>query len=184
MKKNVLVIGGYGGVGKYVVEYLLRNHDVNVVIAGRNKQKADNYRNYLLSKYPGISLESRSVDARKKEDLTENFDSADLVIVAATIPDKMDLIAECALQSGSDVMDILFRGDVIEKLNKYKTSIIKNGRIFITQCGFHPGMIAPTIRMAGSSFDVYKEASVAMAMDPVFYTAESLHELIYEIIKG
>ncbi|WP_299367590.1 saccharopine dehydrogenase NADP-binding domain-containing protein [Winogradskyella sp.] len=184
MTNNVLVLGGYGGVGRYVVEYLLKFFDFNIIIGGRNKQKAKLLKDTLHAKYPKSKVDFSIVDATDKNSLLSNFKNIDLAIITATVPNQMSLIAEAALESNIDLMDILMRSDVVDKLAKFEKTIKDKNRIFITQCGFHPGIIAPLIRFASSHFNQYDEAKLMMAMDGFFQQPEAIKEIIYEVIKS
>ncbi len=184
MPKSILVIGGYGGVGKELVRGLLQYTSCNVIIGGRNVYKAQELKNWLFKEFPNANLQTIHLDATDKASLLNAFKEVDLAIITATIPDYIDLLAESALETQTDLMDILVRGDVVDKFLKYKQQIIENNRIFITQCGFHPGLITPFIRLAKSNFDVYQTAAVGMAMDAVFEQPESVKEILYEVMES
>lgn len=181
MKKRILILGGYGAAGRPLARNLLKYHHCELTIAGRNLAKAQAFQKALSQKFPQSSIHAIAVDAADKTLLLTSFREMDLVIVTATIPDLMKTVAEVALEAEVDLMDILVRGDVVDQLSAHKNVILEKDRIFITQCGFHPGVIAPIIKLAKDQFDRYQEASVFMAMDPIFETPESVHELIYEV---
>lgn len=184
MKKQILLIGGYGGVGRSLAKYILEYYDCTLIIAGRNKGKAEALVAQLRQKFGVKTILPKSIDARDKESLIKNFQNIDLVIVTATIPDHMHLVAEAALETHTDVMDILVRGDVVDRLKNYEKSLQENGRRFITQCGFHPGLIAPIMKLGREYFDDYQEAKVVMAMDAIFENPKAIQELIFELVKG
>lgn len=184
MSKSILVIGGYGGVGKELARGLLQYTSCKVTIGGRNVYKAQELKNRLFKEFPDANLETVHLDASDKASLHNAFTEVDLAIITATIPDHIDLVAESAIETQTDLMDILVRGDVVDKFLKYKRQIIENNRIFITQCGFHPGLITPFIRLAKSNFDVYQTAEVGMAMDAVFEQPESIKEILYEVMES
>jgi saccharopine dehydrogenase (NAD+, L-lysine-forming) len=84
-------------------------------------------------------------------------------------------------ESGADMIDILVRGDVVDRLEKYRKKMVDQKRIFITQAGFHPGLPAPFIRYAKHHFEEYQTANVVMAMNVIFEKPASTYEIIYEI---
>nr|WP_299338034.1 saccharopine dehydrogenase NADP-binding domain-containing protein [Allomuricauda sp.] len=183
MAISILVIGGYGGVGKHVVKRLLKHFSFKVIIGGRNTQKGESLKNELLLQYPNAQLEVAQVDAANKKSLLSVFNQVDLAIVTATVPDHIQLIAEAAIECDIDLMDILIRGDVVSTLAKFEDNLKGKNRMFITQCGFHPGIIAPMIRLASSYFNRYNGARVMMAMEGVFESPEAIKEILYEIIE-
>ena len=184
MKKRICILGGYGGVGRSLAQYILQYIDCELIISGRSIKKAEEFVSQLKILFPKATVMTKAIDARDKKQLFECFWDIDLVIVTATIPDYIQLVAEVALETHTDMMDILVRGDVVDKLKKYEHAILEKGRIFITQCGFHPGLAAPIIRKGKEYFDDYQEANVVMAMDAIFENPASIQELIFELVKG
>jgi hypothetical protein len=179
--EKILILGGYGGVGKSISENLRKHTDVEISIAGRNFEKSDNYAKTLKEKFSDRKIFSVYADASQKESLIKAFKDIDLVIVTTTTPDHIATIAEAAIETESDMIDILVRGDVVDTLESYRSTIIEKGRIFITQAGFHPGLPAPFIKYGRDHFDKLNSASVVMAMNAIFEKPESTHEIIHGI---
>lgn len=184
MSKRIMILGGYGGVGKVLSQNLLKHTDSDITISGHNVDKAENFAKTLRNDYPNRQILSIYADATQKENLINAFKNVDLVIVTTTTPDYMDTIAEAAIESETDMIDILVRGDVVDKLEKYREKIIANKRIFITQAGFHPGLPAPIIKYACDKFDIYKSANIVMVMNSLFEKPESTYEIIHEVGEG
>lgn len=182
MKTKVLVLGGYGGVGKSMSENLLRFTDVELIIAGRSIEKATRVMNSLLKKWPNRQVKAVFADVSDKPSLLNAFKNIDVVIVTTTTADKMEAIGKAALEAGCDMIDILVRGDVVDQLENLERRIVSKQRIFITQAGFHPGLPAPFIKYPKDQFDVYSTANVVMAMNSLFEKPGSTHEIIYEIV--
>lgn len=55
-------------------------------------------------------------------------------------------IAETALETGIDYLDIYFQQDIHPVLETMQQRIKQAGRCFITQAGFYPGLPAVYIR--------------------------------------
>jgi len=178
---KILILGGYGGVGSAIARRLLMQEDAAIVICGRNIDKANAYANLLKQQYPNRSIDTACADASEKKSLMGAFRNVDFVIVAATVPEHIGTIAEAAIENSADMLDILVRGDVVDKLEKYRSEIANSKRIFITQAGFHPGLPAPFIKYARKQFDRLDSANILMVMKTKFECPESTHEIIYEI---
>ncbi len=168
-------------MGSILCQHILAFTDCEITVAGRNREKAEQFAGKLREKHPKRSIHASFANAGQKDSLLAVLKKMDLVIVAATVPDHIDLIAEAALETGTDMIDILVRGDVVDKLMVYQKYAVKKNRIFITQAGFHPGLPGPFIRYAQNKFDNYHTANVCMAMNTSFDNPESTHELIYEL---
>jgi saccharopine dehydrogenase (NAD+, L-lysine-forming) len=182
--KNILVLGGYGAAGRAIVINLLKFTQSDITIAGRDINKCKDLASSLKKRFPKRIIETTIADAHHKESLIDALQKIDLMIVATTTPDSISFIAEAALETDSDLMDIFIRGDVVEKIKQYEKEIIHLGRKFITQAGIHPGLIAPIIKYAKSQFDQYEVANVFLVMDLVVETPESMHEIIYEVMQA
>ncbi len=181
MGKKVIILGGYGGVGKVLSRELLRYTDADITISGRNPERCESLAGNLGKEFPGRNIQSVFADATSRDSLVAALKDMDLLIVAATVPDNVATIAEAAIETGTDMVDILVRGDVVDTLSGYRDAIVSNNRIFITQAGFHPGLPAPLIKYARHQFDEYHTANVVMVMNSRFEKPESTHEIIHEI---
>lgn len=176
--KTVLILGGYGGVGRALARLLLREIKVDIIIAGRRKDKADEFAAILQKEFPGDRVSARSADASNEASLLEAFREVQLVIVLTTTPTLVKQVGHAALVSGCDYLDILVSESTIRDLNELASSIQQANRIFITQAGFHPGLPAVFVRYGAQYFDRYEQAIIAMAMNARFERAEQAAEII------
>ncbi len=181
---KVLVLGGYGGVGKSLCFNILKYTNCSLYIGARNLLKADEQAKTLRDGFPSAAIEPCFADAKDYNSLVNAFKNVDIVIVTATVPNHMNVVAKAAIKCKVHLVDTLVRGDVAELLERNKAKFQENRRFCITQSGFHPGLIAPMIRFLKDRFDVYNEASVGLAMDPAFNNPKSTYEIIHEIVQG
>lgn len=179
MKSNrVLILGGYGGVGRSLTRLLLQETQVEIVIAGRRKAKADEFAAALCQKFPGNRVSSRYADASDQASLIEAFKGVQLVIVLTPTPNFVKQIGQAALVSGCDYLDILVSESTYQDLNELASSIQHQKRIFITQAGFHPGLPAVFVRYGAQYFDKYEKAKIGMAMNARFESVEQAVEIV------
>jgi NAD(P)-dependent dehydrogenase (short-subunit alcohol dehydrogenase family) len=61
-KKTILILGGYGGVGKSLCNLLLLETDVNLIVAGRSEAKAEEFARILNQKHEGNRASARYAD--------------------------------------------------------------------------------------------------------------------------
>lgn len=178
MKKTILILGGYGGVGKSLSRLLLKETNVEVIISGRRKEKAEKIAAQLNKEFPGDRVTSRYADASNQKSLIKAFQDVQLVIVLSNTPDLIKQIGEAAIVSGCDYLDILVSGSAIRDLGELAATIRQQKRIFITQAGFHPGLPAVFVRCGAHYFETYDRAIIAMAMNARFERAEQTKEII------
>jgi len=107
--KSVIVLGGYGGVGKSLSRLILKETDVDVIVSGRREEKAKKFAEVLNGEFPGNRATFRYADAEDVNSLAEAFQSVNVVIVTATIPERIEQVARTAINAGSDCIDILVR---------------------------------------------------------------------------
>lgn len=175
---KILVLGGYGGTGKVFCRMLLEETDWNVIVAGRNEKKAEEHAEFLKANFPGERVEYRHVDAADRSSLRSAFRECDLVLIAATTAKYALTIAEEAIEAGIDYIDIYFQQDVYSTLRTLEEKILKSGKCFITQGGFHPGLPALFVRSGASQFDNFKRAIIAFVMNEEIENPYSLIELV------
>lgn len=181
MKKNdttILILGGYGSVGRTFSRLLLTETSVKIIIAGRNSEKAESFVSQLKQEFPNKHITSCYADATKYDSLIKAFINVQLVVVLTTTPKAIPLIGQAALASGCDYLDILVSDTTYSDLSKFAPSIAEQKRTFITQAGFHPGLPAVFIRSAAQYFDKYESATIAIAMNARFERAEQAAEII------
>lgn len=180
MKQNItiLVLGGYGNTGKVLCRYLLQETDVNVIVAGRRLDKAEELADKLKREFLPERVCARYADASNLDSLREAFNNIDLVLVAATTTKWAQQIAETALEANIDYLDIYFQQDVYPLLETIEQQIKDSGNCFITQAGFHPGLPAVYIRQGAQYFDRYNRANVAFAMNFRTDRADSIYEIV------
>jgi hypothetical protein len=181
-KKNLLILGGYGGVGRSLSQLILKETNVNLIIAGRRVDKANEFAQILKAKYSN-RVSSRYADASDLASLDKAFHGIDIVIVTATTPEYLEQIAKSALKVGCDCLDILVQQDTIRKMQSLSSEIKNAHCVFITQAGFHPGLPAVFIRHASQYFDDYRKAVIYMAMNVKFEKPESTYEVIRSIAE-
>ncbi|MCX6153648.1 MAG: saccharopine dehydrogenase NADP-binding domain-containing protein [Candidatus Kapabacteria bacterium] len=176
--KKILILGGYGAVGRRLARLILNELDANIVIAGRREDKAEEFAVMLNKEFPGKRVNYCFADASDLSSLNNAFAAVQLVLVSTTTPEYINIIAQAALESGCDYMDILVSDSVVDQLNEFASTISQRKRTFITQAGFHPGLAAVFIRYCNKYFDVYEKAIVGMAMNARFENADQAKEII------
>lgn len=178
VKMIILVLGGYGKTGKVFCRYLLKETKMKVIVAGRNRQKAEEWAEKLKSEFHPDRIAVRQVDASDRNSLREAFQGIDFVLVAATTTQFATQIAEVALEAHIDYLDIYYQQNVYPELDTLKERIRASGQCFITQAGFHPGLPAVLVRKGATCFDTYISAMIAFAMNIRIEKTDSVYEFV------
>ncbi len=158
--KSVFILGGYGSTGRPLAEYLLQETDAQVVIAGRNIEKARETANLLGTKFEDRRITCQAVDASDQDGLRAAFSQVDVVVVVASTSAFVSQIATAALEAGIDYLDVQYSTHKMAVLQAMAPHIEAAGCCFITDGGFHPGLPAALVRYIAPCFDVLQSARV------------------------
>jgi saccharopine dehydrogenase (NAD+, L-lysine-forming) len=154
MNKTFLILGGYGNAGRLIAELLLQETPVQLVLAGRNIESAQRQATIFNQKFNTQRVTSVYLDAADLANLKEVFASVDLVIVASSTSKYVENIAQAALITGTDYLDLqLSSTHKLQVLERLRTDIEQAGRCFITDGGYHPGLLATLVRYVVPEFD-------------------------------
>ena len=161
MKNNtILILGGYGEAGRLIARYLLKESDVRLILAGRNLAKAQAAASDLNSSFPGERVKSQQVDAADQLSLESAFTQVQLVVVASSTSQYTRNVAQAALNTGIDYLDIQYSTSKLEILKSLAEQIHQRGLCFITEGGFHPGLPAAMVRYLAPEFERLETAYV------------------------
>ena len=88
--KKILILGGYGYTGKLLAKHLLAQTDFEIIISGRNLDKAQAF----TAKMNDPRLRALRVDAADPASLRPALQGVDLCLVAAPVtslnPERVD----------------------------------------------------------------------------------------------
>jgi len=175
---SILLLGGYGAVGRRMAKLILQETPVSLVIAGRRLAEAEACCQALRSEFSDRPIEARYADVYDVISMQKAFKGVDLVMVLTTTPTSIEQIAQTALACGCNYLDILVTSSVWTDLQALAPKIAEKGKIFISQAGFHPGMLAVMTRLGARYFDRYDEACLSMAMETALERPEQVAEII------
>ena len=164
MQPKILILGGYGNTGFLIARLLLPESDAQLVIAGRNVDRAQQAADALNREFETARVSSQLVDAADKSSLDAAFKGMSLVVVASSTLDYVQNVSEAALEAGIDYLDVQLSSPTkLAALNTLREDIEQKGRCFITDSGFHPGVPAAMVRYAATQFDKLEVANVSAA---------------------
>lgn len=155
--KTIFILGGYGYTGKLLARHLLNQTDANIIIAGRNLEKAKSFVDELNN--PRVT--TRQADASTFESLTQTLHGATLCLVAAPTTHHAETVIRACIHSHVDYLDVQFSSKKLRALYKAESEIKKAGLCFITEAGYHPGLPSALIRYAAMKLDVVESALTA-----------------------
>lgn len=160
--KRLLLLGGYGNTGRCLADMLLRETNASLVIAGRSDLRAHALAHTCKLQYSADRVCARRLDAADGEALHEAFAEVDMVVVAASTMAYVETVLDAALAANIDYLDIQLSSHAKHDALKARRSQMEaQGRTFITDGGFHPGVPAALIREAALHLEHLEVANVA-----------------------
>ena len=172
---KILLLGGYGMTGKVLARHILAQTNASLIIAGRNFDKAKTFSDELGS--PRVT--PTKVDASDQASLRSALTEVTLCLVASPTTSFTDVVARTCLDAGVDYLDIQFAPSKLMHLRALEPEILKAGRCFITEAGYHPGLPSVLVRYAATLMDNLEGAPIAgyLNVGKIPYT-ESVDELV------
>jgi hypothetical protein len=182
-KKTIMILGGYGNTGLPIARLLLTYSSTDIVIAGRNLNKAEATAAELNTEYDCERINACRVDASSPESLVDGLIGIDLLVVASSTAQYADLVARAAINCGSDYFDVQYSTGKLEALRSLQKQIEERGLCFITDGGFHPGLPAALVRYGAASFDRLNKAVVGSVIQINWSSLEFSSSTIDELVS-
>lgn len=181
---KILLIGGYGEAGKRIAEYALRYlNKIEIVIAGRNVEKAQSLADTLNQEGQTNRASARRVDVADESDLTKAMREVDFVINASSTTAYTEAVVKAVLASGTDYLDMQLSSPTkLAVLRQHQAAFKTNNNCFITDGGFHPGMPAALIRCAAAQLDTLESGNVYCAMKLDWASLKIAQDTIREFV--
>lgn len=181
--KTILILGGYGNTGRLLARLLLQETDAQLVLAGRNLEKAKALTDELNQAYAGNRVSGARLDASDLVSLRQAFTGIDFVVVASSTTQYTSQIAVAALETRVGYLDIQYSTSKIALLKSMAEAIEKAGCCFITDGGFHPGLPTFMVRYVAQYFDHLKIARVGSVIKEDWKSLEIEDSTIHELIE-
>jgi len=172
---TILLLGGYGATGKSLARNILLYTQADVIIAGRNLGKARAFTDELNDPRATPAC----VDASDDKSLRSALRGVALCLVASSTTQFTGQVARACLDTEVDYLDIQFAASKIASLRALELDILKAGRCFITEAGYHPGLPSALVRYSATFMDTIESALTAgyLNVGKIPYT-ESVDELV------
>jgi hypothetical protein len=178
--KPILLLGGYGAVGRHLAPWLLQETDTQLLVAGRNEKKAGQLAAELNHCFGGRRVAAQLADAALSGSLRPALARARMVVVCTPTMEHTPLVAREALAEDIDYLDMHFPARIVPILRQMQSEVESRGRCFITQAGFHPGLLAPLVHFSAPHFTAFRQVSIAMQMR---FRFPSLHRSAAELME-
>ena len=181
--KTILILGGYGNTGRPLARLLLQESDAQLVLAGRNLEKAKALTAELNLAFEGNRVSAVCVDASDPDSMRNAFAGIDFVVVASSTTQYTSQIAAAALEAKVGYLDIQYSTPKIALLKSLTANIEQAGCCFITDGGFHPGLPAFMVRYVAQDYDHLEIARVGSVIKENWKSLGIEDSTVYELIE-
>ncbi|MEU4580229.1 saccharopine dehydrogenase NADP-binding domain-containing protein [Nonomuraea sp. NPDC023979] len=127
-RRSILVLGGYGAVGREAAHALAGHPGTNVIVAGRNPGKAP--------PVPGTT--ARRVDAADPADLARALDGVDTVLMCAEVDNAR--VARACVERGIHYVDVTASHHLLAALQALDEPAREHGATLAMSVGLIPGV--------------------------------------------
>ncbi len=157
---RIVILGASGNAGREIARLLtptLAAEDV-VVLAGRSPQRLA----LTAGQCSGpAAIRVEITDATDDDAVRRLVAGARLVVVTASLPDRVPALARIVAEAGADWFDTLLSTRTkMAALRAVEPQLLANGLCFVTDGGFHPGLPAAMVRWAAHRIDTLESAVV------------------------
>lgn len=133
MNKKILVIGGYGSVGRIIATQLVKKFPGQVIVVGRNYQKAQNLALMLNQQVIPIALDISGIS-----DSGKLLDDVEIVIMCLD-QENIKFARQC-IQRGIHYIDISASHHILSKIEALNKEAEKTGATAVLSVGLAPGL--------------------------------------------
>lgn len=153
--KVIMVLGGYGLAGRHIARLMLKETDAQLVIAGRDLDRARYVADLLNARFIGHRVHALQVDATDSRALRKALGSCDTLVTCVPIT-ALGIgggIVQAAFDAGVNYVDITLDKAKRRTLRRLADQIRGSGRYFMTEAGFVPGLPSAMAFQAARQFD-------------------------------
>lgn len=161
----ILVLGGYGNFGKRICATLAKEASLQIVIAGRNINKAKELANRIQHEIPQSNIQPFLLDwqaANFKERLKESH--ADIVIHAAgPFQDQTYKVAETCIDLKIHYLDLADGRNFVTHIKQLNEKAVENGVVVISGASSVPGLSSVVVDTYAPEFAILREVDFGIA---------------------
>lgn len=131
----VLIVGGYGAVGRHIIDTLhRRTKDLELVVAGRNREKAEAFAGRYDDRVSGLVFDALDVAS-----VDRAVSNTSLVVMNTEA--GADLVAEVCTRHGVPMVSVAASVSVIRAINRLQDRAVATGTTLVTEVGLAPGLM-------------------------------------------
>lgn len=150
---NILIVGGYGAVGRVVAIRLAERFPGHVIVAGRSDEKAR-----TLAQESGGKIRPYQLDLNTAHQNPEILDGVAVVVMCLDVPD-MHFVQQC-LQRGIHYIDITADDEILQQIEALADVARDGGSTAVLSVGLSPGLTNLLAHYIQTQFDALHQLDI------------------------
>jgi saccharopine dehydrogenase-like NADP-dependent oxidoreductase len=146
LQGDILIVGGYGAVGRTIANRLAEKFPGQVIVAGRNFEKAE-----ALAQNSGGKIQPLQLDLNTAHENPDILDGVAAVVMCLDVPD-MRFVRQ-ALQRGIHYVDITADDEILQQIEALVGVAREGGSTVVLSVGLAPGLTNLLARYVQTQFD-------------------------------
>ncbi len=179
--KNIVILGGYGLAGLETAKLLIEHTDCNIILAGRNINKAIKAAQELNQAFNSNKVQGLMLNANNINDMAKKIKDYDLIIVSIPLATVGDNVVKAAIKAEIDYIDLNLNDQKQKTLKESAGIIKKKGLTFISEAGFVPGTPAFMLRLLNEKFDKMNEVTFSGYFNEKEVSIGTCEDMIKEV---
>ena len=155
---KIVVLGGYGEMGKVITTDLAETFKGTIIIAGRNKKRAEEFARSLHKK----NIIGMQASSNNKVLMKNVLKDANVLINATNYYSNLEVM-RCALDNNVNYIDLGGLYHMAKKQMKLHKSFKKKNLIAVLGCGSTPGITNVLAEYGSKRFDRIHSIDIAFA---------------------
>ena len=178
---KLLFLGGYGAVGIQAARIVAGRADVEIVIAGRNLNRARRAAEKLSRETGNARIAGASIDAKNYQEVVAAFKQVDWAIICIPLTGHGSKLAQAALDTGAHYLDINANKEKQSFLQAMARYIKRQGLCFVSEAGCLPGLPSLLVRHAHHLLGRLSDVSIGSMFRDLDISYGSAYDLLVEL---
>lgn len=157
LKTNILIVGGYGAVGRVIAQTLADKFPGQVIVAGRNYEKAN-----ALAQGSDGKIKPYQLDLTTAHENPEILDGVAVVVMCLDVPDMR--FVQQILQRGIHYVDITADDEILQQIEALADVAKVGGSTAVLSVGLSPGLTNLLARYLQTQFDSVHQLDIYISL--------------------
>ena len=157
MKQDILIIGGYGKVGRHVVMELIKICPEKIIIAGRDLNKAN-----AFVQETGYPLRTMQIDMNKSEQFEQQLKVVHTVLMCVEAKDTT--FVKFCIDNGVNYADISASNKILTHTKQLEEKAIQNNVSCILGVGIAPGLSSLLAKKVAAEMEIVNKINFTLML--------------------